>query len=793
MRRSSDKKRHRRIPRFGRIILACMPVAMLFTASASAGTPASWSAAADGYWTDASKWSSKPNYPNNGTPAGSTYDVTIGKPYTVTLDQNVAVNSLMLSGGAILSQTNGTLTLTGNLAIQSGQYRLADAIISGGRLTTAGASTLVVLPTYVWTPATLDGLIVAGNVDVQDTARLVSATDLVLDAGRIRLLNQSTLELDGTITGQGQILFSGSNAASKVTPSSVSLMIDPQVTIRTGGGSGIVGAAELPTINKGLISAETPGSSITIQGDFTNQGTLQAINGGILTLNPSTNWSNTGTIHLDQGTLNIGGSDLLKNLGPFTRNGGTVNLTGGHYIDGPNALDLSSTAAGAVNLGTGAYITSGALTASAGAIQVINSDGSDGSSTLDRVQLMQDVVVNNAANLALVHDVTMNSTRISLASSGSETHLRGSEQTYLAGNGQITFDGSDAADNYVDGFLELREGITVRTGTQGGTIGSVHGYVQNNGLVSAQTPGKTITIAGAFRNDGTVEAKNGAAVAYTMSMNAANYDGAKLSGGKWRVYDGSSIDMGSAAIQVNAADVLLSGPTSSFAAMDALQENQGTLTIADGRVFKTAGPLINGGRLSIGRNSSVGVNGALSNSGIIDISGSLSVQATSDTQESVLREIVQQIVDTHGPADGLWADVGITSTAAREDTKRLTTLGTMVDSANSILIKYTWSGDANCDGIVNADDYGLIDRGFVSQKGGWYNGDFNYDTMVNADDYGLIDRAFVGQTGPLSVPSFSRSFVSSSAVPEPQLLVLLAPIGAFLAISRRARFRRDFL
>ena len=67
-----------------------------------------------------------------------------------------------------------------------------------------------------------------------------------------------------------------------------------------------------------------------------------------------------------------------------------------------------------------------------------------------------------------------------------------------------------------------------------------------------------------------------------------------------------------------------------------------------------------------------------------------------------------------------------------------------------ILVKYTWNGDTNLDGLVNADDYFLMDSGFLSQKKGWYNGDFNYDGVVNADDYFLIDSAFIGQGAPLA-------------------------------------------
>jgi hypothetical protein len=66
--------------------------------------------------------------------------------------------------------------------------------------------------------------------------------------------------------------------------------------------------------------------------------------------------------------------------------------------------------------------------------------------------------------------------------------------------------------------------------------------------------------------------------------------------------------------------------------------------------------------------------------------------------------------------------------------------GRAVDST-SVLVKFTWGGDANLDGKINVDDYGRID-GSVAQSGsvfGWFNGDFNYDGKINIDDYGIID------------------------------------------------------
>jgi len=73
-----------------------------------------------------------------------------------------------------------------------------------------------------------------------------------------------------------------------------------------------------------------------------------------------------------------------------------------------------------------------------------------------------------------------------------------------------------------------------------------------------------------------------------------------------------------------------------------------------------------------------------------------------------------------------------------------------VNDGGEVVVKYTWDGDANLDGVVNAADYFMIDSNFIPQAKGYQNGDFNYDGVINADDYFLIDSAFLGQTGQLA-------------------------------------------
>jgi hypothetical protein len=69
--------------------------------------------------------------------------------------------------------------------------------------------------------------------------------------------------------------------------------------------------------------------------------------------------------------------------------------------------------------------------------------------------------------------------------------------------------------------------------------------------------------------------------------------------------------------------------------------------------------------------------------------------------------------------------------------------------STAVLVKYTYYGDANFDGVVNFDDYVRTDVGFNTGLTGWSNGDFNYSDSINFDDYVLIDVSFNTQSGAL--------------------------------------------
>lgn len=149
------------------------------------------------------------------------------------------------------------------------------------------------------------------------------------------------------------------------------------------------------------------------------------------------------------------------------------------------------------------------------------------------------------------------------------------------------------------------------------------------------------------------------------------------------------------------------------------------------------------------------------------------------------------ITDT-GTADGAASTLSILQTAATGDFIR------------SVVLVPHLAGDADDNGVLNPDDYTLIDRGFNLYNAGqiavgqamWKDGDFNHDGMVDSADYLIIDTHYAmlhgNQLDPamlnLRAAEFGTEYVQSllAAVPEPSSLWIMAMICSGLVGHRRA-------
>jgi plastocyanin len=246
---------------------------------------------------------------------------------------------------------------------------------------------------------------------------------------------------------------------------------------------------------------------------------------------------------------------------------------------------------------------------------------------------------------------------------------------------------------------------------------------------------------------------------------------------------------------------------------------------------------INGGTVSLQAN---GGNTGTSRVGTLAVAGGSlrAPSATLDLNDNDLiltatpAATVQALIVSARNA-GAWNQMGITSSAARNQTSHATTLGLLSGAEyhsvagggatfsgfgvndSDVLVKYTWYGDTDFNGKVNFDDYVRTDNGFNNHLSGWLNGDFDLNGQVNFDDYVLIDLAFNTQSGTLGralrlldgsdtnlfgprtdpalrllqqhLDEFGSDFANHflAAVPEPGALCLLA-LATPMALRRRA-------
>ncbi len=159
-------------------------------------------------------------------------------------------------------------------------------------------------------------------------------------------------------------------------------------------------------------------------------------------------------------------------------------------------------------------------------------------------------------------------------------------------------------------------------------------------------------------------------------------------------------------------------------------------------------------------------------------SHSLIVQSTADARASVLANLRSLVRSARHK--GAWNGSGITSSAAASDGAHITGLATILNDrgdgsvvrselsgmavdANCILVKFTYNGDSDLNGTLDADDLARIDAGFATHSAtDYFGGDFDYSDITNSDDYFLIDKAFWGQGSPLSAEAAPASSQSLS-------------------------------
>ena len=182
-----------------RAALACAAVVVASPPLAEATTTANWVFPISGNWTDPSRWSTNPFYPNNGTPGGVTYDARIaatGAPYSVTLNTypTFGLHSLTVdSADATVEHKTAIVDLSGNgigggpgvLDVRAGTYRMSGMAggpfaidLRGARVQSSTGAGQFIVNTC---DATLDGVTLATNVTLDPNQAFWVVNGLTLD------------------------------------------------------------------------------------------------------------------------------------------------------------------------------------------------------------------------------------------------------------------------------------------------------------------------------------------------------------------------------------------------------------------------------------------------------------------------------------------------------------------------------------------------------------------------------------------------------------------------------------
>lgn len=519
----------------------------------------------------------------------------------------------------------------------------------------------------------------------------------------------------------------------------------------------------------------------------------------------------------------------------------TLEVTSGGSLTATNGLTLTS---GALRLSGGQMLNTSVLGMSM--VRVV--PGATG--TFDNVLITNPITVDSGAALRLRRNLRLSNGTLSLLeASGENTQLLIDGDVFLSRPGAVTFDGAGQAAILLDpasstGSLSISPEITIRTGTGSGIIGQAGFTLDNSGVISAQSAGKTITILSALNNQRILEARDGGTLILPAGfINSTGTlrlktDGTILLNGSASAADA---DPFAGTLDRTGGTLAITGPffnggaTLSLDAIGPLELRSSTL----GRNITGAGPseLIAAtgvNTLAAAVTAPVRVNsGATLNFFTqafkgLTINGGTAVLADAPTRQ--LLEVTSLNLDATGTLDlndndliirdpagaaalpavvdaikrargaGDWLGAGLTSSAARNDPDDLTTLaaisndrgngtpifttfaGQSVDQ-DAVLVMYTLYGDANFDGEVSIADFLRTDRGAARNLTGWNNGDFDYSGVVDAADYFLLDQSFLKQ----SAPAAASTSVHTSAVPEPSCLLL--GLLALTGLRRRMSFQ----
>lgn len=727
-----------------------------------------------------------------------------------TVDATVEVGQASAGAGTV-QQSGGVMTGPQLFISSKGFYDLSGGVISSGSITVNGTLNLN------------GGSISSATINLNGT---LGGNGLTLVFGT---LNQTGGTIAGSFNNFGTYNFSSgsvpgtiiNNGLINVSSSFLVGGIINYASISIGAGQSLGGTTVgidnfgALTLSGGILNGNTVINDAggimnargTITAAFTNAGQLDTT--GLLTLSAAS--SNIGVI-------NIGAPESIRPVLGLS-NAGQINLAGGAITTGSITNNAGGVIRGFGTVGSNFPANSGIVQADSASPLVVSLLAANTSS--GEIQVFDGSTMTLFASLANNGVITLEGDHSSLGGGtiGNAGTIRGRGviSNPINNTGIITAEGNldltGITVNFPGAIIDIPDSTRLRVtqglGTNTGSI-FLGGGTLDNTLIS-------------LTNSGVIEG-HGAIRAASLINNAT----IALSGSSSDIFPQLLNTLGAKTIVTGLGTTTFYGTVTNNAGSE-LRVSSGATAIFLGNLFGLS--FVTGGGTKIIEGSASG--GPLATSGNTIVDPGASLTASSITENSLTVSGVATIlpngtnsgtsrlnllsipggkfdladndlIATATPIStiagfitaafdgGNWLGNGLVSSsaasvAADSGNTHKTGLGYAIASSinasvfdgqpvggDNVLVRYTFSGDANLDGVVNALDFNALASNFGGSGKPWVQGDFNYDGVINSLDFNSIATNF-----NLALPAPPAL---GNLVPEPAL----AGFG-LLALIRRQR------
>ncbi len=701
--------------------------------------------------------------------------------------------------GFTLNNATSALTVVGEIVggpfvtlVNSGSLTL-DAAIDPTNTVTLDASGITQDSAGVITAGTLTGNAGAGDATLANATNLVVNLGPFAAGGTFQLLDGLGLTVIANVTA-------GTDAAITVTGAGNALLINPGVTVQSGGGATAALTAtggDLTndgTVRGGVLASLTAGNDVfqnglvtaaavteTAGGTITHTGTTDATSGDATLTAITGTLDQTGTVMASDTASLMAGADILQS-GMVMASNGDANLTAGGNLTQTNTVTAGHDAAltatdgtldqtGTVTAGNTATFTAGADLQQSGVVTATSGDAN----------LTAQGNLTQTNTVTAGHDATLIASTGTLDQAGSVT--AGNDATLTATKGALDQTGIVSAGNTVTfaaGTDLLQTGVV--TATFGDANLTAQGNLTQTDLVTA---GHDVTLTatnGTLDQTGTGSIAAGHDATLTATNGALDQDGSVTAGNTATLVAGADLLQGGIIVATNGdADLTAGGDlhqTGSVTAHDDATLAASRDLMQDGTVIATDG------------DATLTASGNLTQARIVTAGNGATLTASRGTLDQF-----GTVTATDGDADlaATKGELQQTGTVVAGSAANLTAGGDL----RQLGIVHAYGGNANLTAggsltqaaIVTAsvDDVLTADTGSLTQTGSISAGTSAILQALagNLSDSGSITAPNIQLSAPKGMVSFSGSFsgVDTDPALNPQFRLAQGAFPSNLSIG----------